>query len=179
MEGPLVYIDDLMDAGGTVIWGIAFLSVVLWFLIIERFLYLKLVYPSNREIWLARWKARKDKHSWASHAIRTAYIGQAKTQLSKNLPVIKMLIALCPMLGLLGTVTGMIETFDVMAVIGTGNARAMANGVSSATLTTMAGMVIAISCLYFSKWIEESVNRETARLSDILTFDRESDNAQT
>jgi biopolymer transport protein ExbB len=178
MDGLLFFIDDLMDAGCAVLWGIAWLSVLLWFLIIERILYIRTVFPVHREIWLASWKARKNKHSWAAHAIRTCYIAQAKAQLSRNLRVIKILIALCPMLGLLGTVTGMIETFDVMAVIGTGNARAMANGISSATLTTMAGMVVAISCLYFSKWIDDRVNQETRSLADMLTFNQETKNAQ-
>lgn len=173
MDGLLFFIDDLMQAGGVVLWGIMLLSILLWFLIIERFLFIRRIYPANRDFWLARWNGRKNKVSWVAHAVRTCYIAQAKAQLSKNVIVIKMLIALCPMLGLLGTVTGMIETFDVMAVIGTGNARAMASGVSSATVTTMAGMVIAISCLYFSKWIEDQVNREIQRLSDMLTFNQE------
>ena len=64
--------------------------------------------------------------------------------------MVKTLVALCPLLGLLGTVTGMIEVFDVMAIAGSGNARAMAAGVSKATIPTMAGMVAAISGLYFS-----------------------------
>ncbi|MGR9108468.1 MAG: MotA/TolQ/ExbB proton channel family protein [Gammaproteobacteria bacterium] len=179
MEEAFFFIDELMDAGGAVMWDIAFLSVGLWFLIIERFFYIWLVYPASRETWLAKWQARTNKHSRVAHAVRRAYIAQARGQLSRNLPVIKMLIALCPMLGLLGTVTGMIATFDVLAVIGTGNARAMANGISSATLTTMAGMVIAISCLYFSTWIEERVNEETRKLSDMLTFDHEESNAPT
>lgn len=179
MDRWLFFIDDLMQAGGVVLWGIMLLSIVLWFLIIERFLFIRRIYPANREAWLARWKVRKNRVSWAAHAVRTCYISQARAQLSKNLFVIKILIALCPMLGLLGTVTGMIETFDVMAVIGTGNARAMAAGVSSATVTTMAGMVVAISCLYFSKWIEDQVNRETQSLSDILTFNQETTDAKT
>ena len=79
-----------------------------------------------------------------------------------------MLIKLCPLLGLLGTVTGMIHVFDVMAVTGTGNARAMASGISLATIPTMAGMVIAIAGLYFSKIIEERVSDETHHLADLL-----------
>jgi biopolymer transport protein ExbB len=170
MHGLLPFIDDLMAAGGMVLWWIMLLSVLVWFLIIERILFIRTVYPVNREKWLRRWDDRSNKQSSASYAVRTCYISQARIQLSRNLMVIKMLIALCPLLGLLGTVTGMIETFDVLAVIGTGNARAMANGVSHSTVPTMAGMVVAISCLYFSKWIEDQVDHEVRHLSDILTF---------
>jgi biopolymer transport protein ExbB len=170
MDGWFFPIGDLMAAGGSVMWGIAFISVVLWFLIIERIFYIRLVYPVDRNVWLARWNARTIKQSWPAHAIRTCYIARARAQLSRNLKIIRMLIALCPMLGLLGTVAGMIQTFDVMAAMGTGNARAMASGISAATITTMAGLVIAISSLYFSKWIEDRVERETRSLSDMLTF---------
>jgi len=81
-----------------------------------------------------------------------------------------MLIGLCPLFGLLGTVTGMIHVFDVMAVTGTGNARAMASGISQATIPTMAGMVIAIAGLYFNKLIEEWVDDETHLLTDLLKY---------
>ena len=55
---------------------------------------------------------------------------------------------LCPLLGLLGTVTGMIEVFNVMAVTGGGDAKSMAGGVERSTIPTMAGMVSALSKAY-------------------------------
>ncbi|MDO9142255.1 MAG: MotA/TolQ/ExbB proton channel family protein, partial [Methylobacter sp.] len=54
---------------------------------------------------------------------------------------------------------------------GTSNAKAMASGVSQATIPTMAGMVIAIGGLYFSKRIEQRVSDETHRLTDLLKYD--------
>ena len=51
---------------------------------------------------------------------------------------------MCPLFGLLGTVTGMIAVFDVMAFKGLGNPRLMAGGVSQATLPTMVSMVVAL-----------------------------------
>lgn len=169
--GVLFFIDNLMDAGGTVLWFIMLLSFLLWTLIIERFFYMRYTYPECRRRWIDAWKKTTGKHSWRGHSIRAYYIAQAKIELGKTVPIIKSLIALCPLLGLLGTVTGMIETFDVMAVIGTGNARAMASGVSEATVTTMAGMVVAISCLYFSKRIEDRVDEEARHLADLLTYE--------
>jgi biopolymer transport protein ExbB len=86
---------------------------------------------------------------------------------------IKTLIALCPMLGLLGTVTGMIEVFDVMAISGSGNTRAMASGVSKATIPTMAGMVAALSGMILSLQIERFAEHETERVADHLTHAHE------
>ena len=67
-----------------------------------------------------------------------------KSLVNKDFYIIQTLIALCPVLGLLGTVTGMIEVFDVVSFFGTGNARALASGITKATLPTMTGMAISI-----------------------------------
>jgi biopolymer transport protein ExbB len=73
------------------------------------------------------------------------------------------------MLGLLGTVDGMIQTFDVMTVFGTGNVRGMAGGISVALITTMGGLLTALSGLYFTTQIEERVNRQVHNVADALT----------
>ena len=72
------------------------------------------------------------------------------------------------MFGLLGTVTGMIEVFDVMAITGSGNARGMAAGVSKATLPTMAGMVAALSGMLFSIQLRRFARTESERMEDTL-----------
>ena len=161
---------QFLNTGGAVLWLILWVSICLWCLIIERLLYFKQTYPQQRELWINQWESRADKCSQRALFIRECIISEAKISMEKTVPVIKMLIAICPLLGLLGTVTGMIHVFDVMAVTGTGNARAMASGVSQATIPTMAGMVIAIAGLYFSKLIEQRVSEETHHLTDLLQY---------
>ena len=163
-------IDNFLHSGGTILWVILFVSIILWCLIAERLLFFKLSYPQLRQHWLAEWEQRHDKASQTALSIRNSIISEAHISMNKTVPVIQMLIKLCPLLGLLGTVTGMIHVFDVLAVTGTGNARAMASGVSHATIPTMAGMVIAISGLYFNKLIEERVSDETHHLADLLKY---------
>ena len=90
---------------------------------------------------------------------------------NQYLPIIKTLVALCPLLGLMGTVTGMIEVFDVMAVSGSGNARSMASGVSKATIPTMAGMVGALSGVFLVTLLNQKVTSEVEDLEDNLTAD--------
>ncbi|BCG65996.1 MAG: biopolymer transport protein ExbB [Methyloprofundus sp.] len=169
----MTFIDDIANflyVGGDVLWVILGVAVCLWCLIIERLLFFKLNYPSLRTAWINQWEQRSDKQSTHALFIRQAIISTALIDMNRGVAVIKMLIGICPLLGLLGTVTGMINVFDVMAVTGTGNARAMAAGVSSATIPTMAGMVIAIAGLYFSKLIEEWVSDESHHLADLLKY---------
>jgi biopolymer transport protein ExbB len=82
--------------------------------------------------------------------------------------LIKTLVAMCPLIGLLGTVTGMISVFEVMAVTGTGNPRLMAGGISMATIPTMAGMVAALSGVFFSSRLEAKVKMLKEELIDSM-----------
>jgi biopolymer transport protein ExbB len=87
------------------------------------------------------------------------------------MPLIKIMVALCPLLGLLGTVTGMIEVFNIMAVTGGGDAKSMAGGVSRATVPTMAGMVAALSGVFANTYVTRIAQREGEFLEDNLTTD--------
>ena len=102
------------------------------------------------------WHARRDRSSWYAHQIRRGMVSRVSMDLNRTIPLIKTLVALCPLLGLLGTVTGMIEVFDVMAMAGSGNPRAMASGVSRAIIPTMAGMVAALSGLRLQRAAREA-----------------------
>ncbi len=161
-------IRDFLERGGDVLWLIFFTLVLLWGLIIERFMYFKNEFPEDRKHVIEAWKSRQDRSSWYAHRIREAEISRMSTKLKHNISSIKMLVAMCPLMGLLGTVTGMIAVFEVMAITGTGNARLMASGISMATIPTMAGMVAALSGLYFGSLLETKAKKEQQKLADAL-----------
>ena len=96
--------------------------------------------------------------------IRDRFLAEAKTSINRNTTLIKTCIALAPLFGLLGTVTGMIEVFQVMAFSGGGDARAMAGGVSKATLPTMAGMVVALSGIFAMIYISSMSEKHAGTL---------------
>jgi biopolymer transport protein ExbB len=168
MTEALEAIRDFMELGGDVLWAILAITFFMWMLIIERFWYFRSAHRQLTTQIIASWEAREDQTSWYAHRIRDALISQVYESLNASVPMIKTLVALCPLLGLLGTVTGMISVFDVMSFSGGGNARGMAAGVSKATLPTMAGMVAALSGLFFSNMIERYVYQETDRVADSL-----------
>ncbi len=70
-----------------------------------------------------------------------------QTHLEKGLSMLKLLAALAPMLGLLGTVTGMIETFQIITQFGNGDPKVMASGISMALITTVLGLIAAMPLL--------------------------------
>ncbi len=69
--------------------------------------------------------------------------------LEKSLSTIAIIATMLPMLGLLGTVTGMISTFNVISVHGTGDPNALAGGISEALITTEAGLITALPIMFF------------------------------
>ncbi len=75
-----------------------------------------------------------------------------------SLPTIATLGALLPMLGLLGTVTGMINVFEVIALHGTGKPEQMASGISQALLTTASGLIFAIPVIFLHHLLSRKVN---------------------
>ena len=164
-------IRDFLDTGGQVLLVIAVLIFAMWLLILERFMYFFNGYRHYKKDVKNTWKTRSERNSWNAEQIRQAMVSRASMRLNANLPLINVMVALCPLLGLLGTVTGMIEVFDVMAITGTGSARAMASGVSKATIPTMAGMVGALSGVFASTYLQRKAKREVELLQDTMVLD--------
>jgi len=159
---------DFVATGGDVLYVVAFVLCIMWILMLERYLFLVGTYPAIRVEVIAKWDARTDTTSWYAHKIRDAWISQTCDKLDARMILIRTLVAMCPLVGLLGTVTGMIQVFETMGNQGTGNPRLMAEGISMATIPTMAGMVAAISGVFFSSRIEAKVKMAKEALVDSM-----------
>ena len=160
-----------MERGGGVLYGIFGLIFILWLLVLERVVFFTFVHRADVKQAVAEWEARAERTSWHAHQIRQDLIARLSSDLSANMTTIKMAIGLAPLFGLLGTVTGMIEVFDVMAFLGNGSPKAMASGISKATIPTMAGMVGALTGVFAQSLLERYIKREKIHLEDQLTFD--------
>ena len=166
---PLGLLNDFLETGGDVLWLILAVTFCLFVLIFERYWFFLRQLPAERQARLASWEQAGDKRTWAGEQYRRQLISEVDCQMIRNLNLITALIAALPLLGLLGTVTGMIQVFDVMAFLGSGNPRAMADGVSSATFPTMAGMVVALLGIPFSTELNRRYQREMHRLASGMT----------
>jgi biopolymer transport protein ExbB len=161
-------IRDFMELGGDVLFVIGFLTLFMWILIVERLVYLRTGHKRMAAKAIHLWEGRSDQGSWSAHQIRVRLISQVSAQVERNIPLIQTCVALCPLLGLLGTVTGMVEVFEVMAISGSGSPRSMASGVSKATIPTMAGMVAALSGVAMATYLQRKAGRERELLADNL-----------
>ena len=161
---------EFFEAGGPVLWGILLVTMIMWTLIIERFWYFKNLMPSLTSDALNQWSVVSNKGDWYSMRIRDQIISEVSAETKKFILTIETMMQILPLLGLLGTVVGMIKVFDVMTFFGTGNARLMASGVSQATIPTMAGLVAAISGLYIANLLKRKADDEINKIADQLTI---------
>ena len=120
LADALEAIRDFMILGGPVLRVIAVTVFVMWVLIVERLVYFRSEMKTMSRDIHDQWESRPERQSWNAKQIRELMISRFSEASTRGINVIQTLVALCPLLGLLGTVTGMISVFQVMAVSGSG-----------------------------------------------------------
>lgn len=164
-------VNAFMASGGPVLFLIAGLTFFMWTLIFERAFYFNKALKGDVQGAVDQWEERPERKSWNAHRVREALISRVSEKIHDNMDMIQACVALAPLFGLLGTVWGMINVFEVLALTGGGDAKQMASGVSMATIPTMAGMVAALSGVFANTYITRKAERETQLLEDHLTMD--------
>lgn len=168
LSAPFESVEDFFRLGGWVLYWIIAAALLMWTLILERWWYLARIHPAQLAARRAAWAQRVERTSWYAHRIREQLISELKIGLSATLPLIRVMVPLAPLLGLLGTVTGMLEVFDAMTAQAGSDVRAMAYGVSHAMISTLAGLVVSLIGLFFSVQLSSRVRAESERLPDLL-----------
>lgn len=165
---------DYVRQGGYVLPPLMGISVWMWYLIVKKLAV------------LGRWRFRGkgetgeftairrelmaghvDDTGWERrrfHAPVRQLIRQRQNELERHVQTIFVLAAIAPLLGLLGTVGGMITTFEAISRFGAANARAMAGGISEALITTQAGLIVAVPGLLMGHFIRRRTDALQQRL---------------
>ncbi|WP_342667797.1 MotA/TolQ/ExbB proton channel family protein [Desulfocurvus vexinensis] len=180
---------DWLEAGGFLVWPILLVAVVAVVLVLERCWTLARVRPGGAGLagelsaLLARGRMDEGRALCAAHAGTPAgrvlaagleYTGCTRDvlenafheavlrevpRLERFLPTLAVLAAVAPLLGLLGTVTGMIDTFTALTFSGGGDPRALSGGISQALVTTELGLMVAIPVMIAHHFLERRVER--------------------
>ncbi len=186
---------DYVMSGGWVMLPMWVVSVFMWFMIIERFrTYGRLAGPDveiidalsaiegaplpdhsrglRRQL-MDRFLAARTGRVGIDRAVLRHVNASLRRRLRRRLAVISVLAAVAPLLGLLGTVLGMIETFEAISRFGAGNAKAMAGGISVALVATQAGLLIAVPGLFISGMLSRRARQLEGALDEFaLSVDR-------
>lgn len=161
-------IGNFLNVGGPVVVALLCSTFLMWMLISERGLYFAFWHRRLIRKATDAWTGRQDRRTWEAYAYRERLISEVRIENQRNLNVIRALIMITPLLGLLGTVTGMLEVFQVIVDTGASNARLMASGISRATIPTMTGLAVALTGVLAINYLERLNNRSVAKLSQDL-----------
>ena len=189
MQELLREVADYIQKGGWIMAPLGLCSIVLWTLILERLVYYRELERRDLDLPAAIEAVRgasvpPEAHGLCAGLVKS-FLGERsfnrnldqdllesrarelRPELDRSLALIGVLAAVAPLLGLLGTVIGMVRTFDVISTYGTGNARAMADGISIALVTTQTGLVVAVPGLLFSHLLQRRSRRLETKLREI------------
>jgi biopolymer transport protein ExbB len=179
---------DYLEQGGWIMIPLCIVSVIMWILIFERLYTFMTMQREDITSELALQVIDGEELDLYSRGIKTQLVKSfveertgipkvdrdilrqitvdLRRSMEKYLPAIAVLASIAPILGLLGTVLGMMETFNVISLFGTGNAKAMAGGISVALVTTHTGLLVAIPGLFLSGWLSRQSRRLSTRLEE-------------
>ncbi|WP_034797882.1 MotA/TolQ/ExbB proton channel family protein [Hyphomonas beringensis] len=157
-----------LDRGGPVLLVIMLATFFMWGLILERLFYFRFAHKQVAAEAIAEWRSRSDRKSRLAHWVKDKLVSEVRMKAEQNVQLTKAMVALAPLLGLLGTVTGMVAVFDIMAITSGADAKAMSAGVSRATIPTMAGMVASLSGILFTSGMDRRVSRSVQQVEDAM-----------
>lgn len=166
---------DMLELGGDILLLIIVMAAVMWALILERVLFLFVIFPRKKNNLIDLWQRQNGLSDWDVSLFRQLLLSRVHREMGRNLELISTIVKICPLLGLLGTVMGMLEIFDALAVTGNNSARTTAGGVSKATVSTMAGMVVAISGLMISHYLIDKAKALKLGFQESLVINKQKD----
>lgn len=182
---------DLLDrtlehlaTGGFVMYPLLIISIVMFFLVVKKFIEMREFTRGDRpvaECLQSIGKPGFNAAPWQKEIIgefflKRTFIDDLDKSILEvmrlrqvrfimgSIKSIAILSSVAPLLGLLGTVTGMITTFMVIATSGTGDAKALASGISEALITTQTGLVVAVPGLFLASFLRRRSNNLEDRI---------------
>jgi len=187
----LLRLEEYLRTGGVIMFPLVVVSLLMWILIIDRILFLRRLHRKNMgataawehvkddtmpdpkqyrgavSLLVARFLQKRSHNQALDRSILDEVVLSLNYSLDDYLQVIGVLAAIAPLLGLLGTVLGMIDTFDILAVFGTGNAKGMAGGISEALITTQTGLLVSIPGLYMKGFLDRRAKNLKQRIARV------------
>ena len=161
-------LEELFIRGGPVLYLLFLLSGLIFYLLVDKYVF---IFFKSKNFLISSVDDFSNEYSPSNtdyRFIQNTLISSVKREANKNIKILDGFIGMCPMIGLLGTVYGMIEVFEVLSFLGTGNPRAMSSGVAMATIPTMSGMVITVFGLYFRQDLISRIESISVLLNSLL-----------
>ena len=184
-------LQSYLDTGGIVMVPLLVVSLLMWVLIINRAFFFRRLYrrnmprekagqfvrlgelPSFRQyrgitaMFVTEFIMRRSGKKVQDRRALDETVMILSLSLDRYLGLIGVLARVAPLLGLLGTILGMMRTFTIISLFGTGNPKAMAAGISEALITTQTGLLVAIPGLYMYGFLARRADNLKHRLASL------------
>lgn len=158
----------LFSGGALVLTLIFLLAAALWTLIIERYWYFLFVHPDVLENALQIWNRRANGPVHLARRARRQILTDVSAQMSRYVTLIQSLVAVIFLLGLLGSVGGMIKVLDALTVSGDASTLALSRAIGTAAIPVVTALAVVITGVMFGQELRQRVIRETRLLRDKL-----------
>jgi biopolymer transport protein ExbB len=164
-----------IERGGPVMWPLLVLSMLAATLVIERVVFWAREQRTSAAECIAEERARHDS-MLESCDLLEVILDAEQRRLERGMATMDTIIAAAPMLGILGTVLGVIESFESLAARSAPDPMAVTGGISSALITTASGLVIALAVLfpygYFRTRVRQRLSELEASARRLVTMAR-------
>ncbi len=193
MKEFLFHMESYIRSGGGVMFPILGVSFIMWMLIINRVYVMRKLFIRNiprreagtlikenrmphkkyqgvNSLLVREFLSKRTGNRELDGCILDETVIRLIASMDRYLALIGVLSGVAPLLGLLGTVVGMMATFDVITIYGTGNARAMAGGISVALITTQTGLLVSIPGLYMSGFLTRRAGNLKQRIAGTAMY---------
>lgn len=158
---------ELFSSSG-VLWLLALLAVALWALIFERYWYFYLVYPGELEIALRRWKRYSSIERRQARRARQLIVADVFADTHRAVGMIQTLVAVILLLGLVGSVEGVMSTLQALSIDGAAGQQLVARGIAAAAVPGISAGAMVLAALFFTRALRDRADVETRLLADRL-----------
>lgn len=156
-------------SGGAVVMTLIFLlAAALWALIIERYWYFLFVHPDVLENVLRIWRRRASGPAFLARRARRHILTEVGAQMGQSVTLIRSLLAVIFLLGLLGSLTGLMQVLGAMTLTGSAGTRALAHGIAASAIPVVTALAVVATGVFFNQELAQRVVRETRLLRDQL-----------
>jgi biopolymer transport protein ExbB len=155
-------------AAGVTMWLLVLLAVTLWSLIAERYWYFYFVFPQSQEIALRRWKRYANAERGLASRARRQIVENVFADTHRSVSLIRSLVTVILLLGLTGSVSGLMRVLDASTLGGAMGQQLMARGIAATAVPTIAAGALVLLALFFTRALGDRADAETRLLADRL-----------
>ena len=159
---------EFHTAGGAILVALIIAALIMWSLIVERYLYFTFNRKQSQIRYLQLWRTTRSETIAQRQLLKLYYLSEYRIQSERGIAWIHQLVKVSLLLGLLGTILVLIAVFESQLLIVSASNQPISNGIAQAIIPTTTGLLVSLSGLFFVYHLRNLANNSVSRLDDLL-----------